>query len=342
MREGIDEEPGPGITDIAGFGAWLARGRRWIGWRDLVHVLSPLSPLVTTADFIVRHDRARLDDDLGARDPALVAWLAEGASLLARVFRLDVHGLEHLPTTGPALLVGNHNGGLVPMDGLFTMAAVHDRFGPGRALYPLGHDLIHYDRVAHRFAQAAGILRAGHEGAARALRAGHLVLVYPGSDIETFRSWRERGRIELAGRTGFLSLALRENVPIIPVVSAGTHEQWVVLTRGDHVARALHTGRLLRTKVLPLALSLPWGLSFGLLPYLPLPAQTTLAFGAPMTFDFKPDRASDPETLARAYDQVSARMQTMLDALYAGRVPFIGQPQAQRDRIDASLSGAAS
>ena len=314
---------------------WLTEGRRWIGWRDLAHVLSPLSPLLTTADFIVRHDRARLQDDLDARDPALIAWLTEAAMALGRLFRLDVHGVENLPPTGPVLLVGNHNGGLLPLDGLFTLAAVCEHLGPSRALHPLAHDLILYDRVAHRFATRAGILRAGHESAVQALRAGHMVLVYPGSDVETFRTWRERSRIELAGRTGFLTLALRERVPIIPVVSAGTHEQWIVLSRGDRLAKALHTGELLRTKVLPLALALPFGLTFGLLPYLPLPAQTSLAFGAPITWpDIDPDQAEDPVVLAHTYNEVAARMQAILDALYVDRVPFIGQPQARRVAVE--------
>lgn len=323
------------IDEAEGVFHWLERGRRWIGWRDLAHILSPLAPLFTTADFVVRHDRARLVDDLTARDPELVAWLAEGANVLGRLFRLDVHGLDNLPASGPALLVANHNGGLLPLDGLFTLASVCQRFGPERVVNPLAHDLILYDRVAHRFAARAGILRAGHASAMTALRAGHMVLVYPGSDVETFRRWSERSRIDFAGRTGFLQLALSEGVPIIPVVSAGTHEQWVVLSRGDKLAKALNTGKLLRTKVLPLVLALPWGLSFGLLPYVPLPAQTTLAFGKPMTWpEIARDRAGDPDALIGPYYEVTTTLQRMLDALYRGRVPFIGQPAALRADID--------
>jgi hypothetical protein len=110
------------------------------------------------------------------------------------------------------------------------------------------------------------------------------MLVYPGSDWDASRSFAERGRIELAGRKGFVRAALGQRVPIVPVVSVGTHEQLIILSRGEGIARALHMPQLMRTKTFPIALALPWGLTSGLVPYLPLPAQTTVAFGPPLDF----------------------------------------------------------
>lgn len=323
---------------------WLSQAPRWVSWRDLAHALSPLAPLSTVVDFLAGRHPERLEDaTLPGRDPAFIAWLAELTRVLGRVFRLRLHGIDNVPAHGPALLVGNHNGGLLALDSLFTLGAIADALGPERAVYPLAHDLVRYDPVAHRFAERMGILRAGHQGAARALGAGHLVLVYPGSDIDTFRPFRDRHRVELAGRMGFLRLALRERVPIIPVVSAGTHEQWIVLSRGDRLAHTLGTDRLLRTKVLPLALALPFGLTFGLLPYLPLPAQTSIAFGQPLDFsDLPPAAADDPATLARCYDEVVTAMQAILDALAAGRRPFLGQPADRRAAVDALLTAGTS
>jgi len=314
---------------------WLSRGRHYIRWGDIAHILSPIAPLATVLDFVLRHDARRLESAVERRDPELVAWLAEGAELLGRLFRLEVHGLGNVPATGPAMLVGNHNGGLMPLDGLFTLAAVCRRHGPGRAVHPLAHDLVLYDRVAHRLGDRLGILRAGHASAERAFAAGDMVLVYPGSDIDTYRPWSDRHKVALAGRTGFIKLALRTRVPIVPVLAAGTHEQWVVLTRGDGLARALRTGKLLRTKVLPLALALPWGLTLGLLPYVPLPAQTTIAFGCPIAWpELGPEAADDEAIVTRCYVQVQDAMQRVLDALAEQRVPFIGQPPEAREHID--------
>ena len=171
-----------------------------------------------------------------------------------------------------------------------------------------------------------GALRAGQEGAAQALRAGHLVLVYPGSDFDSTRPFRDRHRIELGGRKGFLKLALRERSPIIPVVSAGTHEQFIVLARGDRLAKLLGLKKLFRVEVMPIALSVPWGITSGFMPYLPLPAQTTIQFAEPISWpDIAPEQAEDPEVLDRCYREVEARLQRALDGISRGRVPFLGR-----------------
>ncbi|MFO0750314.1 MAG: 1-acyl-sn-glycerol-3-phosphate acyltransferase [Myxococcota bacterium] len=320
---------------------WLEEGRRYFGWRDIAHVLSPLAPVATPHDIVLRHHAHRQADDLDRRDPALIAWIGRGTAELARLFRLEVHGLENVPATGGALLVGSHNGGLMVTDSLFTVAAIAERFGPERRVYALAHDLVLYDRVAHRIGGQVGILRAGHESGSHALRAGHLVLVYPGSDMDSMRAWKDRFKVELAHRTGFIRLALHERVPIVPVLATGTHEQWIVLTRGETLAKRLGLGRLLRTKVFPIALALPFGLSFGLLPYLPLPAQTTIAFGPPLSWpDLPPAAADDPDVLARCYAEVTHAMQRVLDAMAKDRIPFIGQPAHARAGIDAAVSAA--
>jgi 1-acyl-sn-glycerol-3-phosphate acyltransferase len=274
-----------------------------------------------------RHKRDAVADDPSARDPALVALLIDLFRAVGEhYFSLRMTGVEHVPKEGPVLLVGNHNGALLPTDGFFAALAIFDHHGPQRAMYALAHDFLFWDPTLRRYALKLGALRAGHESAHHAFARGGIVLVYPGSDLDTFRSWGDRGKIVLGGRKGFLTLAIREGVPIVPVVSAGTHEQLVVLTRGDRLAKLLHTHWWARTVVFPIVLSVPWGLTTGFLPYFPLPAQTSLAFGAPISWpDLKPEDAEDPAVLDRCYAEVESRMQALLDELMRGRLPFIGQ-----------------
>ena len=241
-------------------------------------------------------------------------------------FRLDVHGVDNVPPEGPVLLVGNHNGGFLPTDGFFTTLAIWDRFGPSRAVYALAHDFLFHNPTLRRYALKLGSLRAGHESAHRAFAAGGIVLVYPGSDLDVFRPWPQRNRVVLGGRKGFLRLALGARVPIVPVVSAGTHEQLIVLTRGDRLARLLGMHRWARSFVCPIVLAVPWGITSGFVPYFPLPAQTSIAFGAPMTWpDLTSRDAEDPATLDRCYSDVETTMQAMLDELTRGRLPFLGR-----------------
>jgi len=270
-------------------------------------------------------------DDPDAYDSELVEVFADFFRAFGKYyFRLQIEGVQNVPLTGPALLVGNHNGGVLPFDSMFTALAIHDhskRFGQPRLLHALAHDSLFSHPVLRSYAQRLGILRAHPDAAQRVLRQGQLALVYPGSDWDACRPFTERHRVILGGRRGFLRLALRNGVPIVPVVSVGTHEQLIILTRGDRLAKALRLHKLMRTDTLPLGLALPWGLSSALFPYWPLPAQTSLAFGAPLHFpDVSPAQCDDDAVLSRCYAVVEARMQTMLDELSSGRIPILGRP----------------
>ncbi len=275
-----------------------------------------------------RHARPVVQSDPALRDPAFLGdMLALVQEFADSYFRWEVRGIEKVPASGPALVVGNHNGGVVNTDSYLTLLAVWNHFGPDRALCPLSHDLVFFDPILGRIASRMGVLRAGHDSAAQAFEHGHMALVYPGSDLDTWRPFTQRGRIELGQRKGFLKLVLRQRVPIVPVVSAGTHEQFVVIARGDELARRSGIKRHFRAEAVPLVFALPWGLTIGYLPYLPLPAQTTLQFGDPIRFDdIDPAQANDPRTLDRCYERVREEMQALLDSLTQGRRWLRGQP----------------
>ncbi|HUJ61181.1 MAG TPA: lysophospholipid acyltransferase family protein [Kofleriaceae bacterium] len=304
---------------------WLTRARRLIPADDRSILLSPprlVARFLRFAEHRVTGVAGRSTaDDVRARDPELVTLLVDLWRVLARYyFRARFEGVDHVPARGPVLLVGNHSGGLLPTEGFLTALAIHDRFGPERAVYALVHDFLFEDPTLRRYAARLGMLRAGRDSAHHALAAGTCVLVYPGSDLDTFRRFRDRYRVVLGGRTGFIELALRERVPIVPVVSAGNHEQFVVLARGDRIARWTHAHRWARTEVMPLVLALPWGLTSGFVPYLPLPAQTTLAFLPAIAWPELPvSAADDPEVVARCYREVERAMQAELDRLARGR-----------------------
>jgi hypothetical protein len=140
-----------------------------------------------------------------------------------------------------------------------------------------------------------------------------------------------------------VKLALRERAPIFPVVSVGTHEQLVVLTRGRWIARLTHAHVWMRSEVFPIVLSLPWGITSGFIPYLPLPAQTTVAFGEPIAFpELGPQSADDPEVVERCYRQVEARMQAMLDRLSEGRRFLLGSKRANGSEATNAVSPSSA
>lgn len=245
-----------------------------------------------------------------------------GFDVLARYHRLEVRGLERIPE-GPALLVGNHNGGLNPVDGLF-LVEYYRRYGYDDPVYALAHDVLFRFPRMKRTLESVGIVPARKETARELLEAGHKVLVFPGGDIENMRPFRERKQVNLAGRTGFVKLAQQTGVPIVPVVGAGNHETLIVLSQGRRIAEAMGLDRM-RVHSMPLILAPPWGLITGptlVLPYMPLPAKVTVQIGDPVAHD----RFHGVANVVRStYEHVENRMQTILSDLYAERhLPVLG------------------
>jgi 1-acyl-sn-glycerol-3-phosphate acyltransferase len=261
------------------------------------------------------------------RDPAFLGQLMPAFRWLAdHWFRWQCHGVANVPREGPVLMVGNHSGGLMIFDGILAMLALWEDQGPDRAMHPLAHWFVHRDEVVRRYALKAGAMPASPESAHAILQAGGIAAVYPGSDRDVFRPFRDRNRVVLGGRSGFVKVALRERVPLVPVVTTGAHEQFIVLTTGEGVARLLGLRRRVKTNLMPLVLSVPWGLTLGIMPYLPLPTQITTDFLPPFRWpDLPPEAADDPEVVANCYREVESAMQAAMDRRAAGRIPWLGQ-----------------
>src|SRR5581483_4326360 len=178
---------------------------------------------------------------------------------------------DRLPDKGPFLIVGNHNGGATPPDMPILMTEWWKQRGVDEPVYGLFHSFFFNLPGVGPTMRKAGGIEADPESAERVLRAGGSVVVFPGGDHDVFRPWTERHHIDFAGRTGWIRLALRTGVPIVPAVSCGAHNSVVVLSRGDRLVRWMPHLRLMRVKVMPVMLGLPWGISFGL-PTIPLPS----------------------------------------------------------------------
>jgi 1-acyl-sn-glycerol-3-phosphate acyltransferase len=262
----------------------------------------------------------QLDPDDIARDDDLIARIAKRVGPLLDVwFQPEIRGLERIPS-GPALLVGNHNGGTMSPDSFVLGVALFRAHGVESVPYWLGHDML-VNLPLFRHVVPLGVVRASSAMARNLFRAGRKVLVYPGGEQETLRTWGERDRIVFAGRTGYIRLALRERVPVVPIVVAGAHEVFVVLGGGEALARLLLTKLLFRVNTWPLTLSFPWGLTAGPpVLYLPFPVRMLGEVLEPIVFERSgPEAAQDEQYVRRCDDLVRARMQSALTRLAAER-----------------------
>jgi len=251
------------------------------------------------------------------RDPDVIEQLVPLIEALTTPwFAPVVQGLERIPA-GPALFVGNHSGGFVTPDSYILFCALYRRFGVAGVPYGLGHDLIFRVPGLGSAQALVGVVPAGHGNGLALLARGRKLIVYPGGDVETMRPWRDRYRIVFDGRTGYVRLALRAGVPIVPVVSAGGHSTLFVIDDMRGLARRLGTRRLFRTRVWPLFLSVPWGLALGpWMFFVPMPSRILVETLAPIRFERSgPEAAADDAYVRACADRVESAMQAALDRL---------------------------
>lgn len=240
-------------------------------------------------------------------------------------FRATSDGWEHVPQNGRVLVVGSHNGGLASPDMFMLMYEWFVRYGTDRLAYGLAHHHVwtYFPSLITRMAAQSGAVMAHPKMAIAALQQDAMVLVYPGGGEDVFRPFSDRHRINLAGRKGFIKVALREGAPVLPVVSYGAHDSLIVLAEIYPFLRELHDRGMpwlfnIDPVVFPIYLGLPWGLAVGPLPNIPFPVQIHNRVCAPIIFErYGRAAANDRDYVDACYDRVEAAMQAELDQLVA-------------------------
>lgn len=260
---------------------------------------------------------------LTERDPQVIASLMPiWEWFYCYYFRVKTDGWHHIPTAGKVLLVGSHNGGMASPDLVMMMYDWFSRFGTQRLVYGLMHPYAWKvsPQIAN-LAQKIGAIVAHPKVASAAFDLGASVLVYPGGQYDMFRPHSQRYKINLAGHRGFIKLALKKEVPIIPVISVGAHDTLIVLCDCYDLIKQLHQLGLpwlyqVDPGVFPIYLGLPWGLSIGPLPNIPLPVQIHTRVCRPIIFDrYGTDAARDRHYVDECYQLVYTQMQQELDDL---------------------------
>jgi hypothetical protein len=230
----------------------------------------------------------------------LRAWLAVWHSL-QRYHGYTVQGIERLDGPDAALVVGYH-GRPWAWDMCMLMAAMHDRFG----YYP--HGIVHrgVDQLPGLgwLTDALGCVTGDGETIAAAVARGEHVVTTPGGAQEGCRTYRDNYRVEWGDRVGYVRLAVRYGLRIVPVGAAGADGTYIGLSRPDTVARRL---RLPRDWAW-----IPWvGLGpLGLFPFSPpFPVRMRQLVGEPID----PGAEGARGGLLRVHRRVVAAVQALLD-----------------------------
>ncbi|WP_028650168.1 lysophospholipid acyltransferase family protein [Nocardioides halotolerans] len=298
-----ERTPGSGIPARDWLAAFQSASRELFGdqWEpQLARFLAFLRRRVT-GDYVV--DEYGFDQEITER-----FFMTALRPIAQKWFRIEVRGIENIPSEGGALVVSNHSG-TIPVDGLMTMVTIHDH--TGRFLRPLGADLVFKSPVVSTLARKGGTTLACNEDAERLLRGGELVGVWPEGFKGIGKPYAERYKLQRFGRGGFVSAALRTQVPIIPLSVVGAEEIYPL------VANLPSLARVLGLPYLPITPLFPW---LGPLGMVPLPSKWLLEFGEPIrTDEYDAGAAEDPMLVFNVTDEVRETIQSTLYSLLVQR-----------------------
>ncbi len=227
--------------------------------------------------------------------------------IYSKWFRAELSGIENVPTTGGALLVANHAGALPP-DAPLIIHGVEKEVG--RPVYGMAEHLFRsVPFVGTAWARGGGV--AGHpENAHRLLHdEGQLALVFPEGAKGPGKKFTERYQLARFGRGGFVEVAMRAGVPIIPIAVVGAEEAMPNITTLPRLAKIVG---LPFVPVTPQMLVLG---PLGVLAY--APAKFEVRFLEPVEFADKPNlprysRARVMEHADQIRDQIQAELYDML------------------------------
>ena len=243
-------------------------------------------------------------DDFGY-DPELAreVLLPLARPLYERYFRVKTLGIERIPNEGAALLVANHSG-TIPMDAVMMQYAVAIEHPQERAVRNIAANLAFRMPFVGPLARKTGNAVACDEDAIELLRRGELVGVFPEGYKGVGKGWRERYKLQRFGRGGFIEIALKTGVPIIPVSIVGAEEAFPMIGDARFIAKAFGLPYFPITPTFPL---------LGPLGALPLPSRWIIEFGEPIAMDDYPEDAADDAMLVfDLSDRIRDRIQQML------------------------------
>jgi 1-acyl-sn-glycerol-3-phosphate acyltransferase len=246
--------------------------------------------------------------------------------VLEKYHRAKFLGFEHIPQT-PFLGVGNHSGMHFMPESLLWLTKYHSMNNKVH-MVTLIHNLSHkLGSLLKLPLKDFGLVEANPEKALNALQSGFAATVYPGSDRDNSKPFSERNKIDFFEHTGYVKLALKAQVPIVPIVGIGGAETVFVLSAGDKIAEVTGLKKMLKLHTWPVYWSFPGGWHVGHLPYfsLPLPAQITISVLPPYFVDeYTPDDAENPDIVQKINLEIIIRMQEEMNRLAKGRIPIVG------------------
>jgi 1-acyl-sn-glycerol-3-phosphate acyltransferase len=254
-------------------------------------------------------------DQFGMEKESMVMAYAMFRYMHKYYFRVESHGHENIPETGPALVISNHSGTL-PIDAAMTAVDIAMKMEKPRPLRAMVDNFAGFLPFVNVFFYRAGQVIGHRRNTQDLLRAGEIVGIWPEGTRGLGKPFANRYNL-VRFSVGFIELALTHRAPIVPAALIGAEEQMPMLGNLKPLARALGF------PYFPVTPLFPW---LGPLGLLPLPVKYHLQFGEPLHFyrEYGPATIDDPETIATLADKVRLVIQDMINKGLQKRTSVFG------------------
>jgi 1-acyl-sn-glycerol-3-phosphate acyltransferase len=229
-----------------------------------------------------------------------VAAIAPLLWLYKRYFRVQLHGVERVPSEGRVVVVSNHSGQL-PFDAAMIGVAMLTQADAPRAIRSKVEKWVPSLPYISTFMARVGQIVGTPENCRRLLAADEAILVFPEGVRGLNKPFRQRYQLQKFG-TGFMRLALESSAPVVPCAVVGAEEQAPALLDLKPLAR------LLGFPAFPITPTI--------LPF-PLPSRYHIRFGEPMRFTGSPD--DDDAVLERKVSEVERAVAALVERGLAER-----------------------
>jgi 1-acyl-sn-glycerol-3-phosphate acyltransferase len=218
---------------------------------------------------------------------SLIAWFYR------YYFKVDVYGLDNVPSRGRGILVGNHSGG-VAIDGMMVWGSMLLDAEPPRLPHAMIDKFIHQFPGASQIMSRTGQFTGNPDQAARLLNAERLILAFPEGARGTAKLAKDADSLVAFG-TGFMRLALETKSPIVPFGFVGGGEALPT------IANLKRLGRMFGVPYVPIT---KWIL------LVPKPTRFQLLYGKPMRFEGTGHERD--EIVVAMVDQVKDRIRDLI------------------------------
>jgi 1-acyl-sn-glycerol-3-phosphate acyltransferase len=201
------------------------RALRETGWRAERTTVEALADFLASRGGAVPVPRY---DDWGLDASYIRAWGPWFWFLRNVYWRIEHEGLENVPRAGRAMFVANHRG-FMPLDAVMHLSLIltHRR---RITRFLIISSLLKFPFLCNFLTKLGGVV-ASRENAARLFAQENLVGIFPEGIRGAFTSYRQTHQLRNFSKSGFVSIAIENQAPIVPAAVIGHSEIFPIIGR---------------------------------------------------------------------------------------------------------------